>query len=268
MFSLEIHATDYPKDGYCLRHRFWQKDHFEDIFLVSNDGLSANQFRQTDVSHGIIRQDIIGTVAETRTRARKGLGRPATTGSRIASSKTIAWELKDEAIRFAEEGCDLWIKIGGVPDENLVVRPLATIERLLVASPELSKRFSKPTPSALEELPFVALDPFEGGTVHLRSSRGQSMTIRPPIALSTNNIMASRRAVLAGVGFAILPKWLAATELEEGRLFDLLPEWRASRLSLNLAYLPGRFQSLRLRTFIDHLKDKISSVPGLSLGGD
>ena len=49
---------------------------------------------------------------------------------------TVDWQLRDDTIRFAEEGCDIWLKIGRVPDETLVVRELARVERLVVGTPE------------------------------------------------------------------------------------------------------------------------------------
>lgn len=50
---------------------------------------------------------------------------------------TIEWRLTDRAIRSAEEGCDLWVRVGPVPDDTLVVREIARVERLVVASAEL-----------------------------------------------------------------------------------------------------------------------------------
>lgn len=32
----------------------------------------------------------------------------------------VEWRLTDEPIRFAEEGCDCWLKIGPVPDDTLM----------------------------------------------------------------------------------------------------------------------------------------------------
>lgn len=76
----------------------------------------------------------------------------------------LNWLLDDQPIRFSELGCDCWIKVGPVPDDTLIVRPLGSVERLLVASAAFVEKHGLPkTPGAAEKLSLVALEPFEGG---------------------------------------------------------------------------------------------------------
>ncbi|MEO0542123.1 MAG: LysR substrate-binding domain-containing protein, partial [Cyanobacteria bacterium P01_A01_bin.105] len=73
----------------------------------------------------------------------------------------LSWQLQDGNIRFAEVGCDCWIKIGPVSDESLIVEPLGQVERMVVAAPGLLRTQGHPkTPKALEKLPFVTPCPF------------------------------------------------------------------------------------------------------------
>ena len=176
---------------------------------------------------------------------------------------TMTWELEDHPIRFAETGCDCWIKIGSVPDDTLIVRRLGSVERRLVASRALIEAHGQPrSPKAAEQLPLIALDPFEGGKLPL--SRGsRTSTLAPSVRMRTNNIFAVKEAVSQGLGIAVLPTWFIAEDLHQGALIDVLPVWRAPSLDIHVAYLSGRHQPLRLRAFLELLENAITGVPGI-----
>lgn len=176
---------------------------------------------------------------------------------------SLSWQLQDEPIRFAEVGCDCWIKIGPVPDETLVVRPLGRVARSLVASPLLAGRDGLAEPADAEALPFVALEPFEGGRIALAERGGAVQEIRPPVRFATNNIFALHRAALKGAGVAILPRWFIADDLATGRLIDLLPRWQAASYAVNVAYLPARHQPRRLAMFLEALRKGLSEIAGM-----
>ncbi|MEO0409857.1 MAG: LysR family transcriptional regulator, partial [Cyanobacteria bacterium P01_A01_bin.135] len=147
---------------------------------------------------------------------------------------SLSWQLEDQEIRFAEVGCDCWIKIGPIPDPSLVVESLGHVERLMVAAPQLLQVHFQPTaPGDLNQFPCVALAPFEGGKIPLTSS-GEKAAIAPPVCMTTNNIFALRRAALAGLGIAVMPRWFIESELKAGQLLDLLPTWRAPRLGIQV----------------------------------
>ncbi len=176
----------------------------------------------------------------------------------------ISWQLEDRPIRFAEVGCDCWVKVGPVPDETLVVRSLGTVERLLVAAPSLVEEHGRPRiPKSAERMPLAALGPFEGGSIPLTHRNGREATLRPDVQTQTNNIFALKEAALMGLGVAVLPRWFVATELGKGTLVDLLPAWRAPSLDIHMAYLPGRHQTLRLRTFLATLQKEVPCIDGI-----
>ncbi|GAB5468548.1 MAG: LysR family transcriptional regulator [Rhodospirillales bacterium] len=177
---------------------------------------------------------------------------------------SLTWELEDAAIRFAEVGCDCWLRVGAVPDETLIRRPLGSVERLLVASPALVGGEGPADPEAAAALPLVALSPFEGGRIALHDARGGETTLRPPLRMITNNVLAVRRAVLQGLGMAILPKWFVAEDLQAGRLVDLLPDWRAARLEISAAFLPARRQPRRLALFLEAMTAGVRAIPGVA----
>ncbi|NEQ46716.1 MAG: LysR family transcriptional regulator [Leptolyngbya sp. SIOISBB] len=177
---------------------------------------------------------------------------------------SLSWQLQDDLIRFAEVGCDCWIKIGAVPDKSLLVEPLGQVERLVVASPQLLQTARPPkTPTALAKLPCVALAPFEGGQIPLTHQTGKTVVVSPAVKMVTNNIFALRQATLAGVGISVLPRWFITKELADQQLIDLLPHWRAPTLTIHVASLADRHQPRRLRSFLEVIKVAVPQIPGI-----
>lgn len=177
---------------------------------------------------------------------------------------SLIWRLEDAPIRFAEIGCDCWIKVGSVPDDTLVVRPLGTVERLAVGSPDLVLGSTIDGPNEMaKKLSAIALSPFYDDRLELHDSAGTIQVVRPRTRLSTNNIFAAHRAVLRGLGYAVLPRWFVAADLAAGRLVDVLPRWRAKRLTINLAYLPSPYRPMRLTRFIEALKAGVPRIAGI-----
>ncbi|MGF1475517.1 MAG: LysR family transcriptional regulator [Geminicoccaceae bacterium] len=177
---------------------------------------------------------------------------------------TLDWRLDDETIRFTEVGCDCWIKVGMVPDDRLIIRSLGEVERLIVAAPSLLGSGPAQMPSNVEKWPLAALAPFEGGRIRLTNRQGQARVIEPEVRFITDNIVALRQATLSGVGFAVLPRWFIQAELDEGRLIDPLPNWRALPLTVRAAFLPSRRQPRRLRRFLDHLQQEMTTISGIA----
>lgn len=177
---------------------------------------------------------------------------------------SLSWQLEDGDIRFAEIGCDCWVKIGPVLDDSLLVEPLGQVERMVVAAPALIESYGKlNSPTRLTKLPCVALSPFEGDRIPLANGQGKTVVVSPPVRMVTNNISAVRQATLAGLGFSVMPRWFVTQALEQQALIDVLPKWRAPKLTINVASLPGRHRPHRLQRLLDVLRESVPKIPGV-----
>ncbi len=176
---------------------------------------------------------------------------------------TLSWILEDEPIRFAEIGCDCWIKIGSVPDTTLIVKQIGKVIRIVVGSTRLTKGQKFSTPQDALHLPLIALDPFEGKHIPLTYDSFTKMVFNPKVCMSTNNIFASKEAALMGLGVAVLPRWFIEREIAENKLIDILPKWQAPTLDIHLAYFPNRHQPKRLRFFLDFITEQLKLVDGI-----
>jgi len=176
---------------------------------------------------------------------------------------SITWVLDDDPIRFAETGCDLWIKIGIPSDDRLVVRNIGSVERLIVAAPSLLSSAPVKMPSDLDSLPLAALAPFEGAAIPLKNAQGSKRSVAARPVMTTNNIYSAYEAAKRGIGFAVMPRWFVDDDLNTGHLVDVLPAWRAPERTVTASVLPGRHRTRRLVAFRDHMIDAIRSVPGI-----
>lgn len=171
---------------------------------------------------------------------------------------TIDWILEDRPIRFSEVGCDLWIRIGDVPDETLIAQPLSKAERRIYAAPAFITKHKVDTPRDLAALPCASLTPFEGAKIPLRSAAGKRFSLAADVAFASNNIFSTIEVACAGYAFAVLPDWLVEQHVASNQLQDVLPGWRAPSLTIYAAFAPARRQTRRLREFISTLKATLS----------
>ncbi|MGQ7846373.1 LysR family transcriptional regulator [Granulosicoccus sp. 3-233] len=198
-----------------------------------------------------------------------GLGQHVLTESTVEFQKLypemrLTWILRDESVKFSETGCDLWIRLGDHDDSSLDCRKLAITQRTLVAAPELVRSKSIKNAACVEKLPCVALDPIDGGQIQLTSMKSQQARyIYPDVVLSTNNFFAMHTSIINGLGFGVLPHWYVNDDLQTGRLTKILPEWQPRSLSINAVFLPERYRSIRIGTFVEHISSTLKATPGI-----
>lgn len=177
----------------------------------------------------------------------------------------------DRRVDLVREGFDCVLRVGqlgqigpsgqpGQPGESsLVARPLGAMDMVNVASPAYLERHG--VPQALDDLDghqlvhylptlgqrspgFEWQDP--AGQVHFRPMAG---------ALSVNNSEAYQAACLAGLGLIQVPRTGVLKELAEGRLRELLPQYRAAPMPVNLLVAHRRQLPRRVQVFMQWLAD-------------
>lgn len=68
-------------------------------------------------------------------------------------------------------------------------------------------------------------------------------------------------AAEAGLGFVTVPSAEARQPLAEGRLVELLPEWRLASMNMSLVYPYSRHLSARVRAFVDWAAAQMARDP-------
>src|SRR5260370_5845463 len=153
-----------------------------------------------------------------------------------------------------EDGFDLAIHSGDLPDSTLVARRFAPTTTILVATPQYLTRCGAPeSPQELNRFPSVVF--IERGSVRPWSfgSGRDAKRVVPTGVFRTSDIEQMRLGVLENLGIAQAPAWLFAAEIREGTVIRLLTAF--DRTVPILAVRPAsRRLSTKVRIFIGHLE--------------
>jgi DNA-binding transcriptional LysR family regulator len=178
---------------------------------------------------------------------------------------SIDMTLSDRFIDLAEEGYDVAIRSAwkDEPGLNLVARELAPIRRKVCATPEYFKRHGIPQAPGDLIRHNCLIYTSSGGKNEWWRLVGPEGEISVPVSgnLRINDNEALWRAVLGGVGVALLPTFLIGEDLQRGALQEALTEYTSLERSVYAVYLPNRHLSPKLRTFIDFLVARFGPQP-------
>ncbi|WP_394792006.1 LysR family transcriptional regulator [Rhodoferax sp.] len=167
--------------------------------------------------------------------------------------------LCDRVVDLVEEGFEAAIRIGALPDSALIARSLAPYRLMMCASPEYLERRGTPAqPEDLTQHECLSFSP--AAVVHWRLTDAQDDSCRVPVSgrLQVNHGQALRVAALHGLGIVLQPAILLQADVQAGRLVQLFPSYTLPSRPMSVVYLPDRYRSPKLRSFVDFLVERFS----------
>jgi DNA-binding transcriptional LysR family regulator len=165
----------------------------------------------------------------------------------------LSVELDDRFVNPAADGFDAVVRHGPVLDRHLVAHRLAASTRSLVASPDYVAQ-SEPI------LRVNDLGRHRGIMYSRRDSDWRfegptgNFVIRPRSAIRLNNGLMMRSAALAGLGIALLPRFLVHDDLHEGRLCVIDAGLPPQGAELYVAHPRDRSTSGKIKALVAHLR--------------
>lgn len=172
---------------------------------------------------------------------------------------TATLDLSDRVVDIVNEGIDCAIRIGGMPDSNLISVRLGEVRRALVGSPEYLARHGVPaSPDDLVNHECLPLVQQAGWLFRDSSKRGETRLMKVEGRLQCNDGSILREWALQGRGLAWRSRWEVGEDLVRGGLVAVLEEYAAPPLAIQ-AVFPQRQIPLRLRLFIEHLKEAFAA---------
>jgi DNA-binding transcriptional LysR family regulator len=161
--------------------------------------------------------------------------------------------LSDRVINLVEDGVDLAVRIGHLPDSTLVARHVGEMRRMVVASNAYLKRRGEPkTPEAIASHDTIQF----GAAPDWRFVEdGREIRLAPTPRLSTNSFDAAIQYAEQGGGLTRVMAYQAEQSLKQGRLKIVLAKFEQPALPIHIVYPTSRLLSAKVRAFIDFVTE-------------
>lgn len=172
--------------------------------------------------------------------------------------------LGDRLMDIAYERIDLALRMSATGLPDLVATPVARLDWVVCASPAHLARAGTPqAPADLQAHPCMSYwrERSDNAWVLQDKHSGVQQTVWVQGRYHANNPEAVAQAAVAGLGVALLPAYVCAADLAQGRLLRLLEGWTPVTKfgnQITAVAAPDRMRLLRNRALLDHLCQQLA----------
>lgn len=167
----------------------------------------------------------------------------------------------DRVVNMLEEGLDVGIRIGDLPDSTMNAIQVGYVRRVTCASPAyLAKHGIPQHPNELSKHYLVAA---LSATPSGEWKYGQGINIKIIPRLTEINNDSAIEAVLRNLGITRLLSYQIAPYVASGQLQAVLSEFEPKALPIHVVHREGRYASAKVRTFVDLIVAKLRSDQAL-----
>jgi DNA-binding transcriptional LysR family regulator len=182
---------------------------------------------------------------------------------------SLSMNLSDRVVDIVNEGFDCAVRVGDLPDSSLVSVRLAENRRICVATPAYLKRAGTPKhPSELSRHRCLTLSSDASqtrGWVFLVD--GQVIHVRPSGPLDCSDGQVLHDWCVQDLGIAWRSTWEVGAEVADGRLAAVLEEFAAPANGVYAVFPQRKHLPLRVRLWIDYLKESYGDARYWAHGG-
>ncbi|MCM7070705.1 LysR family transcriptional regulator [Enterobacter hormaechei] len=155
----------------------------------------------------------------------------------------------ERVVDLFEDGIDVALRMGNLNTDDVIAKPIMTVEALFVASPKLLSHYGTPeTLAEMARLPVAAWENLNHGRFEWNSG---SEKVKYEPFFSTNNAQVLIHYALSGMAVSQLLDFSARPWLEKGELIQLFPGTTQQTLPLHLVYARHKHPSALVRAYLD-----------------
>lgn len=175
----------------------------------------------------------------------------------------IRFALSDRTVSLADEQIDVALRIGRLPESNLIATRVGAMRTTVYAHPDYLKRHARSLhPRDLGDHDCIA---FEGVLSHRfwtfrDGAQDISAAIRP--RLSVNTAEAAVDAAASGIGVTRVMAYQAKRAVDAGLLEPLLEDFELEASPVHLVHLSQGSMPLKLRAFLDYAAPRLRKALG------
>ena len=171
----------------------------------------------------------------------------------------------DRAVNLMDEGMDVGVRIGELPDSSMRAIRVGQVRRVICAAPAYLAEHGAPrAPADLQAHCIVSATGATASTEWRLISKGvaRSVKVHPRMTTTTND--SAVQAVLSGFGLSRLLSYQVDDYLKDGRLIAVLPACEPEPVPVHVIHREGRYVSQKVRAFLDLAVERLRRNPVLS----
>lgn len=169
--------------------------------------------------------------------------------------------LSNEPLDLIDREIDVALRIGALPDSNLIARKLATLRTQVYASPEYIDQHGEPLqPDDLQHHRTFGMQKLMRNGQYYWPLNDGSHTVEYRIdpVMVANDPAALRGALVCGEGLMLASDVMVKAFVQAGYIRRVLAGWSGPEYDLNAVFPRGRVQSPKVRAFVDFLVDRFN----------
>lgn len=156
----------------------------------------------------------------------------------------------DRFVDLITEGFDCAIRVGHLPDSNLLARRVGWTAARYVAAPAYIEKHGAPeTPEEFVQHEVV----MQGTETWMVRDSDKLVTMKPQGRFKADNAVALVAAALAGIGLAGVPEELITEHLASGALVPIMPRFPSPDLGIYVVRPPGQHPERKIRVLTELL---------------
>jgi DNA-binding transcriptional LysR family regulator len=182
---------------------------------------------------------------------------------RFPKVKVVA-NFSDHVTNLIEDGIDVAIRIGNLPDSTLRAIRVGQVRRIIcAASSYLDTHGTPETPEELVNHSTIASSPVSSGIEWRfeKDGKNEKVRVNPQLIVSSND--AALSAALGGLGITRLLSYQVRADLENANLRLILEGYEEQPWPINVVHREDKLGSPKVRAFIDHIVDYLRHHPNI-----
>jgi DNA-binding transcriptional LysR family regulator len=163
----------------------------------------------------------------------------------------------DRPVNLVEEGVDVAVRIGHLPDSGYTAIRVGTVRRVVCGAPSYFKAHGTPAVPADLRAHRIAASTGAWVSPEWRFAGDHKVTVQTWLQSNTNEAVIA--TAIAGMALARVPEYQIASALRDGRLVIVLADHEEPPLPIHVVYPAGRHAPAKVRAFVDLAAKRLSN---------
>jgi DNA-binding transcriptional LysR family regulator len=171
----------------------------------------------------------------------------------------------DRVVNLIDEGLDVALRIGELPDSFLTAIRVGSVRRVICASPEyLEQRGIPQVPEDIRLHDIVQFSSLASKTEwHFKGPEG-NITVPFSTRLTVNTADVAIAAAVAGRGLTLVLSYMITPEVVSGKLKIVLAEYENAAMPVHVVYQEGRKAAAKVRAFVDFAVERLRAMTSIN----